>query len=232
MMHCRWPALLFGSILVASLGTGCHKRQAATDTSPGKIMPVPEAKAESGWPLYEVPAEGFALALPPDWRRFDMNPATFEATMDEMLKKNPELKALLANLRQQLASGVKFFGFDDSTLGTGFATNVNVLRLQVPPGATLDTVVADAVRQAESLPTVVKPIHHERVKVAAGEAERFRYKVTIQTPTGQNVSLATTQFILVRGSGSYTVTAVSVSDQEAKYAETFEKIGKSFRFLK
>lgn len=232
MMRCRWSALLVGSILVTSLGTGCHRRAPVADTSPGKIMPVPEAKAEDGWPLYEVPAEGFALALPPDWRQFDMNPATFEAKLDETLKKNPEFKPLLANLRQQLGAGFKFFGIDETSLKTGAVTNVNVLRLPIPPGRDLDTIVAETVRQVESLPTATKPIVHERVKITAGDAERFHYKWTMQAPTGQNIPLTVTQFILVKGTDHYVVTMTAVGDQDAKYAATFEKIGQSFRFLK
>src|SRR5262245_544162 len=79
MTRRKWMACVVVAILVLPLGTACRKRGAATDTSLGKLLPVPAAKAESGWPLYEVPAEGFAVELPPGWRRLDMDPTTFEA---------------------------------------------------------------------------------------------------------------------------------------------------------
>ena len=232
MMRWKWQALLLGPLLVMSFGTACSKRDPATDTSPGTIRPVPEARAESGWPLYEVPAEGFALALPPTWRQFDMNPATFEAKFQEALKQNPQLEAMLGNLRQQIAAGIKFFGIDEPSMKTGFATNVNVLRLPVPPGTTLDTAVADTLMQMESLATVTKPIAHERVKLAAGECERLRCKMTMQMPTGQAVAIASTQFILVKGNDVYVLTLTTLSDRDARYTPTFEKIGQGFRFIK
>jgi hypothetical protein len=201
-------------------------------TSPGKILPVADAKDENGWPLYEVKTEGFALSLPPDWRQFDMNPATFEAKLKETLTRNPQLESLLGSLRQQVASGVKFFGFDEASMKTGFTTNVNVLRLPVPPGRTLDMEVMAAVKQMESLPTVAKPIFHERLKMTTGDCERLRYQMTMKLPSGKDVSLAITQYVLIKDNDSYAVTLTTTSDQEAKYTPTFEKIGQSFRLLK
>jgi hypothetical protein len=230
-MHRTSRALLFGSILLVCFGTACSKRGAAPDTSPGKILPVPQVKTESGWPLYEVPAEGFALALPPDWRQFDMNPATFEASIQETMKQNPHFEPMLGNLRQQLTAGIKFFGLDEATLNTGFATNVNVLRIRLPPGGTL-TAVADTVRQMESLPNFIKPIVHERLKMATGDRERLRCKLTMQMPTGQTVTLACTQFVLVKGNDGFAVTLTTLQEHEAKYAETFDKIGNSFRIIR
>ncbi len=232
MMCSMWRDLFLASILVLLFITGCGKRGPTMDPSVGTIKPVPEAKAESGWPLYQVPAEGFALALPSDWRQFDMNPTTFEARFSETLKQNPDLKGMLETIRQQIAKGIKFFGLHEPTMRTGFATNVNVLCLPLPPEGTLDFVVADTLKQLESLPSVTKPIDHERVKTPAGDCERFRYKMAIQTPTGKTVSIALTQFVFVKGATGYVMSLGSLVSQEAQYADTFEKIGQSFRFIK
>ena len=231
MKRFSWQVWVLGTILVLSLGTACKKR-AATDTSLGKVMPVADDKDDNGWPVYEVSSEGFALALPPDWRQFDMNPKTFEAKIQETLKQNPQLGPMVGNLRQQLTAGVKFFGFDMATAGTGFATNVNVMRAPLPPGTTLDTAVADTVRQLESLATVTKPVAHERLKMATGDRERIHCKMTMKSPTGQNFALTTTQYITLRGSDGYVVTLTTLLNEDAKYAPTFEKIGRSFRFIK
>jgi hypothetical protein len=227
----KWPAWVLAAALVLLLGTACGKRGAATGTPAVQILPVAEAKDEGGWPLYEVPAEGFALALPPDWRRIDMDPKTFEASFNGVLAQNPQLGAMLGNLRQQMASGVKFFGLDEATFGTGFATNVNVVRVPLPPGGNLDAAVADTVKQLEGLPNVVKPVTRERLP-AAGGRERLRFKMTMNVPTGRSATLAVTQYLAVRDKDGYAVTLTTVADQEAKYAATFEKVGQSFRFTK
>jgi hypothetical protein len=232
MMRCLRRALLFALLLLIGCGTACSKRSRAPDTSVGTIQPVPHARAEGGWPLYEVPAEGFALALPPDWRQIDMNPATFEAKFQETLKQNPQFEALHANLRQQVMAGTRFVGFDEATIQTGFATNVNVLRLPLPPGGTLDTAAAQSLRDLEKVPNVTKPIAHERVKIATADSERFRYKVTAQVAPGQTQALSITQFLFVKGTNGYMVTLTTLSAREVHYAATFEKIGQSFRFLR
>jgi hypothetical protein len=91
--------------------------------------------------------------------------------------------------------------------------------------------VAESVKQLESLESVARPIEHQRVKLATGEAERFHYKMTMQSPRGKPAVLAITQFILVKGAESYIVTLTTLSNQEPRYAATFEKIGQSFRFI-
>jgi hypothetical protein len=83
----------------------------------------------------------------------------------------------------------------------------------------------------DSLESVAKPIEHQRLKLATGDRERFRYKMTMQSPTGQAVSLSITQFVLVKGADGYTVTLTTLSNQEPRYAATFDKIGQSFRFI-
>jgi hypothetical protein len=192
---------------------------------------VPAASPATGWPLYEVKAEGFALELPPDWRQIDMNPATFETKMKELMKQNPQLEPMMANLRQLLAAGFKFYGLESATIGKGFTTNVNVIKQRLPAGATLDAGVADAVRQLEGLPTVAKPVVRERVQMPAGECERLRVKMTMQAPSGQAVALATTQYLFVKGGDVYSLTFSTLQDREAGYAPTFEKIAQSFRFI-
>lgn len=228
----KWRGWLLGAAVAVFFGTACGKRNAPTDAPAGKVLPVPDVRDEKGWPFYEVAAEGFGLALPPDWRQFDMDPKGFQAKYDEVMAKNPVLAPLLSNARQQIANGVKFFGFDQATAGTGFATNVNVLRHPIPPGQTLDTVVAETIRQMDGVPEIAKPIPHERVSLASGARERLRYNLSMKSPGGKSNVLAITQYVMVKGTDSYIVTMTTLRDQEDKYAKTFDGIGRSFRFLK
>jgi len=214
------------------LGTACNKRGASSSTALVTTMPVSDTKDESGWPVYDVKNEGFAVSLPPNWRRVDMNPQTFEAAYKEAMKQNPQLESMYGNLRQQMTNGVKFFGFDPTTAATGFNTNINVLRLPLPPGGTLDSTVADTLRETQAMPTIAQPIAHERLKLPSGDRERLRYKMTMNGPNGQPVALAITQFILVNGKDGFAVTLTTTASQEAHYNATFDQIGRGVRFTK
>ena len=223
--------VLIGVMLAVSLGAACRKSGSATAYANITTLPVPEAKSEAGWPVYELPAEGFALELPPGWRQFDMDPKTFEAKFKEAMKKNPQLEPMLGSLRQQIAGGVKFFGFDEAMQG-GFTTNINVIRLPLTPGENLDSAVADALTQYANMPSVIKPVTHERLTMATGDRERIKVKMTVNSATGQQITIATTQFILTKDKNGYSVTLTTTADQESKYAATFDRIGRSFRFSK
>jgi hypothetical protein len=53
---------------------GCGKFSIPWSPAPSaRVLPVPPVTDASGWPLYEVPAEGFALSLPKPWRQVQLN---------------------------------------------------------------------------------------------------------------------------------------------------------------
>lgn len=223
-------ALLAGVVLVCA-APGCKKRNRGTEIEGVTIMPVPEARSETGWPVYEVKNEGFAVSLPSDWRQFDMNPATFEKTFGDVIKNNPQMKELYPNLLQQIRAGIKFFGLDEATMRTGFATNANVVVVTLPGPMTADQVFDSAAAELERLPNVHRPFDRTRVRTGAGDALRLRCQMDMQLPTG-NTRLALTQYVFAAPGKCYTLTLGTTAQQEAKYAETFDKIGQSFRFIK
>jgi hypothetical protein len=231
MARGAWLARLVALMVLTVCGTACQKFGPDADPEMGTTRPVPESRAENDWPLYKVPKEGFALTLPPEWRQFDMDPATFEAKFRDALKMNPEIDEMAGTLRQQLAAGVKFFGFDEKTRTSGFATNINVLRMKLPPKATLDTTVAESLKELKALSSVTKPVDHERVKTTAGECERFRYTLRMQVASGKTIAFSITQFLFVTSDTSFVVTLTTSTDKKEKYAETFDKIGQSFRWI-
>jgi hypothetical protein len=230
MTHHRSYLALIGLIVLACLVTGCKKKTTVTSVEGVTLKPVPEERSETGWPLYEVRNEGFALSLPPGWRQFDMNPETFEKTFGEMLAKNPQFKELYPNLIQQIRMGVKFFGLEEATMRTG-ATNIHVAVVPLPPQVTPEQFSAMNISQLEQLSLVHKPIVRERVKTQAGDGERLRYQVDVQGPTARQ-RLALTTYAFVASGKSYMLTLTTAADREGQYAPTFEKIGESFRFIK
>lgn len=210
--------------------SACGQREEIKETSQGIAPSVSITKTEDGWSLYEISSEGFALALPPDWRQFNMDPATFDATMKATLRTDPQLKTLLGNLRLQIKSGVKFFGVDEATIHSGFATNVNILTVR--SGGSLDAAVADTLKELGRQAAIAKPIKQERIKVLAGDCERFRYNLTMKGPMGKPIILSINQLLVTRGEMGNVITMTTLPEQEAKYADIFERIAQSFRYTR
>jgi hypothetical protein len=163
-----------------------------------------------------------------------MDPQTLEASLDAVKEQNPEMASMLeGQARTLVTSGIKFFGFDLSPEATaaGFATNVNVFKQSLGAEASLDFYVQLNVGQLENIPNVVEPISHQRVNIAAGEAEQMRYGMEMAAPDGQTVTMALTQYLVVEGKDAYVITLTTRADWAEKYAPIFEQIGQSFRLI-
>jgi hypothetical protein len=231
MTHLKVPVVLLILAFFIPVGIAC-KRKTTLDSSVGTVKPVSEEKDENGWPLYSVPEEGFALALPSHWRQIDMNPKTFESGFQKTIQQNPQLNDMLGNLRNQVVKGIKFFGFDETTMRSGFATNVNVLHLRLPGQTTLDEAITNNLMELDSLSIVKKPFAHDRVKLVAGDAERFHYKMEMESANEPSRTLDSTQFLYVTGNECYYITMVTSPDKYEKYKSDFNIIGQSFRLIK
>jgi hypothetical protein len=207
---------------------GCGKRDAAF---PFPTRDIPATKDEKGWPLYEQPADGFALALPPDWVALNLEAGALDKAVDQGLRANPDFEALGQQIRQQVKAGMKFMGIDKAGVGTGFATNVNVMKGPLD-GASLEDAVDQAVGQLTSMPSIEKPIARERVTLRAGEGLRLRYLLNVTKPNGQRERAAITQYLVAVGKDIYGLTFTSLAAQEEQVRSTFETIAQSFRLLK
>lgn len=214
------PALIAIALV---FGPGCRRQ----GTPLGSVRPVPTAQDGGGWPVYEQPADGFALSLPPGWTALNLDPQTLDRTLEQGLRVNPDLKAMEQSIRQQAAAGVKFLGTEKASGGP----NVNVVKTPVRGEASLDAVGADMVQQFESLPSVEKPVARRRVRLQPGEAERLDFVMPVSPPGGGVKRLALAAYVLVRGQKMYVVTCTAGVDEAEKYAPTFDRIANSFRFL-
>jgi hypothetical protein len=232
MTNLKQPAFLIALTLIAAMGIACKKREPKLDTSLGTVKPVPEEKDDNEWPLYKVAAEGFSISLPSAWRQFDMSPGSFEKMMKDVTRQNPQFEQLAGNLRQKVAAGIKFFGFDETSVKTGNMTNVSVIRLANPIEISLDQVVEGNIQEFNKLPAIAKPVPHSRVKTALGEGERFKFVMPVVDPRGRTISTTITMYIFVSGKDNYTVTMTCLTDRDAEYSTTFDKIGQSFRLIK
>jgi hypothetical protein len=215
------PVLVAMPLLLAA-GCGQLKEEPLAE-----VRPVPGAVDPGGWPVYEQPADGFALALPPDWTAFNLDPKTLDRTLEQGLRINPDLQGMEPSIRQQAAKGVKFLGTERASGGP----NVNVVKFPLREGASLDAAAADLVKQFEAIPSVEKPVARRRVRLGPGEAERLDFVLPVKPPGGGTNRLAMTPYALVHGRELYVVTFTAGVDEAAKYTATFQRIAQSFRFL-
>jgi hypothetical protein len=195
-------------------------------------MPTTITKTlETGWILYQKPAAGFAIALPPTWEQVDLDAENLDTILDTIAESNPEIGTLLKGVgRSLIASGFKFWGFDltPEAAKTGLLTNINVLKQPLTIKASLDFYVQASLTQLEDLSNVIKPISHRRVKLAGSDAEELQYQMKVVGATGKTVIVAATQYLLVREKDVYAISFATVPGQTKKYAPILEKIMQSF----
>ena len=204
-----------------------------TDTATPEPAEVITSTLETGWVLYKVQKEGFAIALPPEWLRVNLDAEAFEDSLAIIGEQNPGLGQLLTSetLRSLAAGGIKFYGLDTSpeSLIPGFPTTVNVLKLNLGLALPLDTIVAVNLGQIEAIADPDVPLTNRRVSLSNVEAEEIKYGTEIAMPTGDSILLMITQYLVVDGSIMYVVTLGTPLELTDDYSTTFEEIGKSFR---
>jgi len=211
------------AVLVALLLAACG----ASAGTAARSTPTPAPSLESGWKLYSVSAEGFAIALPSNWDKVDLNLSSADAAA--AFKDNPEFVKFIQGI--QLNKYIKFFGVDKQTLASDFATNVNVVGISVPDSVTtLDQVVTAELATYKRLQISTT---HQRVHLSAGDAEQVDYTLTPNTASGGKVLTAVKQYILLRLGAhptEFVVTLTTKVDQASSYDVTFGKIANAFRY--
>jgi hypothetical protein len=183
----------------------------------------PQAK----WQVYEQPADGFALALPPGWTALDLNPKTLDRMLEKGVAVNPDLKAMEKGIRHQVAAGIRFLGLEKVRGGP----NVSVGKFPLRGEVSLDVAATDVVKQFDALPTVERPIRRKRVRLKAGEAERLNYVLPVKPPGEAAKRLAMMSYLVVSGRELYVITMTAGVEEAATYAPTFERVAQSFRLL-
>jgi hypothetical protein len=221
------------TILAGLAAFGCNKSAAPAGGAVWQKLPAPSTTAENGWPLYELPAEGFAIALPPDWVHIDASPEALDNLARTFSANNPGMKSMADSIRQQVKAGTKFFGLDQDAATTGRGTNVAVGKAKVIPGATLKSVVDLNVQQLQQLFQVPGTIKRETRHTAAfGETERLDLQIQLNGPNGLPVDIACTQYYFLAGADNFVVNFTTSPEKRAQYADIATTMCESFRLLK
>jgi hypothetical protein len=206
----------------------------ATPTRAG-TTDVLTSTLETGWTLHEVQAEGFAVALPPEWQRLGLNPDALEDAFGVVGERNPQFERMFSSqtVRKLAASGIKFYALDltPESLSLGMPTSINIVKLDIGLEIPLDTYVPMNLTQIERIANPEIPITHRRVALSNVEAEEFKYGMELVGLTGTPVSVMLTQYLALEGSTVYNITLATPLELYDTYAPLFEEIGQTFRLL-
>jgi predicted secreted protein len=189
---------------------------------------------ENGWTYYQALAEGFAIALPPEWLQIGLSPADLESVAI-VVDENPELREMLTSetLRNLVAGGLVFYALDASpeSLDGGIPATVNVLKVDLGLEVPLDFYISVNLAQVEQIADPDVPIIHERVSLTNLEAEEIKYAAEYVSAAGDPVPVMLTQYLALEGDTAYIITLATPTELADGYSPVFEYIGRSFQLL-
>jgi hypothetical protein len=180
----------------------------------------------AGLEVYEVGSQGFSIGLPPQWRVVSVDEALPERERKQLAQDNPDFAPLL----DAMSSGeqpIKLFAFDPEAQ-RGFATNVNVVAVDLPSGTTLEQFVAANEADIKGFGGRVGEIESKAAELPSGAARSLEYGVRLTTG-GSERTVATLQYLLVGGDKGYVVTFSTLPDLSERYDPVFDRTIRSLR---
>jgi len=237
-MRMTVAAALAAVFLVACSGGGDASPTASTipsEAAPSVASPsaseAASASIPEGWELVAVEDAGFAVALPEEWLSVSAADVAATGVFEQMAEDNPEAAAVMEQARQAIQSGqMSFMAFETGqrTVETGFAANMNVVRVIDDGSSTIDEIAA---QMELALPLQIpglEVVETDTTVLPGGEAALVRSRWTVEGAQGQT-ALSLTQYAILTGDGqahilSFTAPEASAAD----YAETWAGIAESF----
>jgi hypothetical protein len=186
---------------------------------------------KSGWTLYPMAADRFAIALPPGWKQISFDPQLVAAQLDEVGRKNPGLSPI-GRQETSVAPLVKFIAIDTAPAASvdTFTTSVNVFHRTMPVPAPLSIYAAISLKALQDNPYGSQPIARKKITTAAGEAQVFGYDNRLRMPDDQDVASANRQYVVAMGWDLYVINCAAPLALEPQYAPMFDDIAASFRW--
>ena len=191
----------------------------------------PNTNIQAGWTEYEELESGFALALPPHWRR--VLPAGNTFTLSAGARKGRLLPLSSGTvILAEGASRVRFLAVETgANEGAGPLASVNVLERPFDQAMDLAAFVESNGRTLETSAEVSTDVEQARVALPAGSGVRLRYHLQAGSPAESALELALTQYLVVRSRRGYVLTGAAPPDAEGDYWPLFEGIAASLRWL-
>jgi hypothetical protein len=192
-----------------------------------------------GWLRYESPDDGFSLDVPDTWLKLDVSGEDLEAGLKVVTDNNPQLAKYLdtPDFRKQLSglerSGVRLLLYDTASdvYSTMFATNLNIIRTDVPADMSIEEVVdknLDELQRAMGS-GLITDIQREALKMGGMAARKIYYTYRVKIGYGNSIDADVTQYLLVKNGSQYIVTFSTSSDEGPYRVNEFDKIARTFK---
>jgi hypothetical protein len=212
----RGLALRACALTLAALAAGC-----GGSDEPEQPLQVGEA---GGLEVYEVSSQDFSIGVPPEWRVISVDEALPEEERKELARENPDFAPMLEALADE-SQPIKLFAFDPD-VRDGFATNVNVIAVELPDGVGLDEFVSANKGDIERFSGLSADVETASVELPGGPAERLDYRLQV-TSAGTAQEVATRQYLTLGDGAGYVVTFSTLPQHSARYDPVFERIVRS-----
>jgi hypothetical protein len=193
------------------------------------VFAVPAgAQPASSWVRHQ--GDGISVELPASWAT-EKNRTRLIREVRRVATDDPELASIIDNLLAASESNVavKLIAFDlaESSLKTGFATNLNIVRERT--SLPLALWRQDALKQLNATTFVMQPIWWRNVELPAGKAVRLAYKARFNVG-GKRLDASITQYALMGKGAAIVLTYTTLPRLASSYRATFLRSAKSFRF--
>ncbi len=192
-------------------------------------------EGEDGWQTYLYNEDGFSISLPPQWVPDDLGAEYSDEMASLFIDENPEFENPFASeyIGNLAAMGIKLMAFDTSpeSLGSGIATNVNVLVLDMPMDITFDDYVELNLIQLKNQFGENLAFAQERQLLGKVVAEKIEYQVEMNDVFGQAHNVTYQQYLMLDGRTQYVMTFTSTEDQFSQNEDLFSEIAQSFELV-
>jgi hypothetical protein len=132
-----------------------------------------------------------------------------------------------------VAAGIKLMALDASpeSLGSGFPTSFNVLKLEMPMDITFDDYVEVNVMQLKSLYGEDIRLSQETQPIGGLEAAKLEYQAEMNDLLGQTHTVTYQQYLMLDGRTQYVLTLAATEDQIGQNEELFSRVAQSFELI-
>lgn len=186
------------------------------------------ASSGSGWVRHQ--GEGFSVALPSSWID-EKDRGRLIREIRRIAADDPELASIMESLSNAREGNiaVKLIAFDlaKTSLATGFATNLNILRER--SSVPLAVWRQSALEQLNRARFVIQPIWWQNVNLPAGKAVRFTYRARFGNVGGKQLHASLTQYALMHNGSAYVLTYTTLPKLAKAYRATFDRSARSLR---
>jgi hypothetical protein len=217
------PAIIcFAFSLLVGL-TGCKHDHDKIGDAPR----TESASSVAGWK--DISTSGIALQFPADWKVMDMARDKYEKAADQVFGNDPKFAEVRSQASAAAKQGMfKLFAFETATIGSGFATNCNVMIQDAPAQETLEQAADLTVSQLGPVVTKGTQPKLQYLSLKSGRSAMIRSEITTANPSFPVlVSLA---YLSLKGSKLVVVTFTVPGKDETHIQPIADQVMNTFHF--